>query len=506
MLEVYINHHKTALYTDTELCLSLRSALLDDETDDSSIPFTLPLKPNRSIFGNIDAVTHNNFPEYDASVLLSGIVVFSGKAVICSVTEDEVEVNLQSKSVYSVYENTYIDALNLGSYTPDNATSGWIHRLAKDTWDRPDSYPFVFAPVKDVYAEIFSIAINQVDMQTYAPAAYTSSWDPIHYHLSPCIYLRDAVLKVLAGVGYTVLIDSGESVMDWIDRVYILSYSFVHGSSGSNKNIYPNILSQQSSVSGLPYADMLPHITVKDFLNEMTRKFGLRFVFNDAKKEVRILRQSTVAGYGVMSLRGKVLDGMTKNTEENDTDVSRMYFYDKVIDLQSGDTGYEPNVSDISNMLQYGPADDNDKEVQCISHPCKLVDPEESDDLFMPRLDSTCFDKSEFILGVFYTTSVYDDGEHLLPDISNENQFFSLYWMPGNGLFNMLLSPYYTMLAGITQTHEVYLNPGTCRIDDAYNMFCRILVVKGQKYLVREQEISFTIRGLSEWKIVAVPI
>lgn len=113
----------------------------------------------------------------------------------------------------------------------------------------------------------------------------------------PMPYMGGVMEKVIQSIGYTIVENQFIST-PWKRQIII------HG--------------QQTN----EYAKMFPGWTVKDFLEEVEKLYGIIFLINSRKKEVRILLSSNYYLNPSIAYLTSVVDAYTEETEDNEGDVN----------------------------------------------------------------------------------------------------------------------------------------------------------------------------------------
>lgn len=542
MLEIYIDSKKVVLSEDTELAISLKSAIIDSEYYDASYPLTVPLSPNRHIFGNIEHATYNiqvvNLPAY---VRYAGICVFRGVVKIISITEDNVELCLTvSDSFMNTYADKYLDDLGdlFGSYTWTPSGTYPLLELARQSYLDNSVLPFVFAEVKNE-----AVSKNGLKLiNRFNPVSGTLNLSTIQNTI-PFLFLKSALELLFTQAGLTVSHNDMSSIAGF-DKIYIIHIGDFFGEAGYT-NGYSNMYYNTGS---LPYNKMLPHVSVGDFLEEISRKFNIRFVFDDAAKTVDIRSANNFYSENVIS--PIVVDGINKFLRDMEMPNNTKYF-DAASERESGGDGYDATLATITDRLVYNTdpsinEDDSDEAIECISRPTNMEDldkiypltnTDNSDYLpycfnvpeyNIPTLNTTLFTGREIIFALFneLTNVKYSDDEwSATPALSEWPTYkdttelyvhpsslynvgeFCLYWDYNDlSLYVSRHKQYNEKIKNNNQEHEFFIKPDIDLLRDLSGLFIKNVLAHSRKYCVSEQEISLSNKKIRSWRVLAIPI
>lgn len=331
------------------------------------------------------------------------------------------------------------------------------------------------------------------------------------------------------------------------DKIYIL-HALV-----SMVDDYDNGYSVMYHTTGaLPYNKMLPHITVSAFLEELKKKFKLRFIFDDATEEVAIRFAGNINSE--VSTSPTILDGIKKTFLDVEIP-ENIRFFDAVADKNSDDEGFDASLAEILDSLSLNTAavvtqDTETESVECLSRPTKTETLDKIYCIFnqdasqyldyyfsvpeyrMPVINSTNLTGEELILAVFdpltslqekYTAGswqavpplnqwpVWNSTSQLYRHPSSGNVLtgvLSLLWSQDGviDLYNKFQRQYYDKIQNNNQEHEFVLRAEISMLRDLSLLFYTNCVIKGKRYAVSEQEITLSRESLSEWRIIAVPL
>lgn len=542
MLEIFIDFKKVVLSEDTELTISLKSALIDSEYYDASYPLTVPLSPNWHIFGNIEHATYNitttNLPAY---VRFAGVCVFRGVVKIISITEDDVELCLTvSDSFMNTYAGMYLDELGdiLGSYTWTPSGAYPLLELAKQSYFENSGLPFVFAEIKNN-----AVSKNGLKLiNRFNPVSGTLNLSTIQNTI-PFLFLNTLLELLFTRAGLTVSQNDMLSIAGF-DKIYLIHIGDVFGEAGY-VNGYSNMYYNTGS---LPYVKMLPHVSVGDFLDEISRKFNIRFVFDDAAKSVDIRCANNIYSDDVMA--PIVIDGITKTLRDMDLPNNTKY-YDADAERESGTDGYDATLASITDRLLYNTnasvqEDSETETIECISRPTNmeslleihpLTNADNSEylancfnvpEFHIPIVNTTLLTGREIVFALFnkLTTDKYNTNEWSAtpplsewPTYQNTTELFippsslfcdsefCLYWNYNNmGLYISLHKQYNEKIKSNNLEYEYYIKPDIDLLRGLSALFTKNIVAHARKYCASEQEISLTNKKILSWKILAVPI
>lgn len=287
MISLTINGLPAVLKNGTSFKLTRENPYFAN-SGDYTLDVQLPLSgcpENQRIFGALHRPEMSRVPFVDRHLdfrLSAPPLDLTGKAIVTSVTAEEVKVQLVAgtSAVVLEGEDRYIDELELGeaydnyfSYMGVTPTFylciDHIRRLAdggpgyvSPAYGGPEHTPFVNFPV---WSETDDAAANERGLiyETFADGSapvfhYTYPYQddlwhigaPDSYHFAVQPYLLELVRRVLAAIGYEVCRDDVAGT--WMERIFVCN-----------------------ARSEIKVRRMLPHWTVREFLDEVQRFFGV---------------------------------------------------------------------------------------------------------------------------------------------------------------------------------------------------------------------------------------
>ena len=273
-----------------------------------SLDIELPLlgsSNNRKIFGNINRMTiPKRNVNYEAVVYVNGRCVSHGYAIILSITNTIVKIQLVGNTSYVNFlgANTYIDEMDLGyaetpqfnNLTPtDWLTTAYINQgeyhKAFGSVDDTDMV-FFWAYYKDPKDIVDSTFWPQRHPNSPFPTFPSSGdgsqiWLDYMYRYSCQPYLLKVIERIVSAMGFKLR--RNDLNHTWLRNLYICNYKAsgingwdnTHGDSGGKKATFR-----------LPMVNALPHWKVSTFLDEVEKLCACVFVFNTYNKTVDIMQ------------------------------------------------------------------------------------------------------------------------------------------------------------------------------------------------------------------------
>lgn len=479
MLKVFIDEKEAVLPADVELQLKFANNLLEARKDDATYPFTLSLQANRHIFKHPERIVNNTFEtKFKAIVRFGPYNLLNGIAMITDISDTEIELFIS---------------------TSQNSFWGWA-----TTWHLDQSFTKVEIPpfgktYRDLLAESlqqekFYVACPLYDStMTAIPEAstgykiweeYVNYWqgyfseklDSKYCVFIPFPRLRDTLQAVVASAGYTIGKNYLEKIPDY-------------------KNIL--IICRRQYMSKLAVAIdcgiYLPHIFVKDFIEELERKFGVVFVINEASKNIDIISFNDYVDAASIS----ITDSYKKTIMEEDDVPTGYVFSDKEI---------EDNTFDEKEFRHVVGRENDAQQINCISNSIGTITKGSKKYGTINCGDTGTFgdpgfDKSrddEFRLAVYTRLA---DGGHLISDTGDTG--FTLKW---ESLYNRLhTSRVQFLMSRKLSTEFIVSKPSGEMLSKMLKLFSGYSYVRGQRYVLSEQSISVSANKVTEYNITGFP-
>lgn len=333
MTQLTIDGQPALLKTGTSFKLTRENPYFTN-SGDYTLDVQLPLDgcpENQRIFGALHRPETTRVPFVGQHMdfrLYAPPLDMEGKAIVTAVTDKDVKVQLVAgtSAVVVTGEDRYIDELelgeaydNIGEFKPKPMRAGdertnrirWLN--GKNTapyhlYGGPDETPFVNFPVWSETDEapanertlIDSFLDGKPDGRVYRYAAPgdTAGIYADEYHFATQPYLMVVVRRVLAAIGYDIR--RNDVAGTWMERIFI----------ASARNEYK-------------IKRILPHWTVKEFIEEVRRFFGICLKTEgntvDLVRRADYYAPSGDGRAGQVELRDVVDEGETTLDEDSDS-------------------------------------------------------------------------------------------------------------------------------------------------------------------------------------------
>lgn len=508
MLQLIIDGKTAALPTDVELGLTLNNYILVERKEDATYPFTLSLKANRHIFGFPERLQYNSFNrELPALVKFGPYTLLTGRAVVTDIDENDIELFVATKttSFWGINAGLYLDELDLGRERYDNAAALQNHL---DT-SLHNYLPYVCVELYDYNYDSPYYIPNFYNKWDFVEQRLMRTWG-VHYNsFSPFMRLIEAIEMVITACGYAIRTNDLRKIEGFEDILIIKRTNL-----GKDNNM-------------LIFADLLPHITLKDFFDEIERKFSVRLFVNEAAKEVSL--RSAVLIRTATYMPVSALDGVKKTfqkDEEENAGPRNYKFYDKEV--------ADPNVQRYKSYLTVLIGEDEDTvNTECIStivasHSwADVIDPAghevEGDyetnvyvDYEQLEINTATPETPEFRLAVYRgihnratdgpNKEFYGNVPIATPDpVADAANKISLLWTGDDGLYKKF---HEERIKGMEFAwgHELLVVPDVKILSRTQELFTDNIVVRNQRYVVESQEITLKKDEIVEHKLTAYPV
>ena len=308
MIELFINKLPADLPADFSFSMEYENEFFT-KASEYSLDIELPLlgsPNNQKIFGNIHRVTTpKSNVNYEAVAYVNGRCVSHGYALILSVTDRSVKIQLVGNTSYvnSFCSENYIDEMDLGYLqTPSidglNWNNYWSSVILKKT-----EFSKVFGSVDDTDAVLFwafdkdpkefgasypygPVFNHYMPNQPFPTLASDDSgsafylFDLYRYSFQP--YLLRVIEKVVRAMGFTIR--RNDINHTWLRNLYICNYK---PTTSKDRN---NSIGGQKGYLGWWTNIALPHWSVSTFLNEVEKLCACIFIFNTYNNTVDIIQ------------------------------------------------------------------------------------------------------------------------------------------------------------------------------------------------------------------------
>lgn len=498
MLQLIIDGKRAAFYPDASLSVKLKNSLIVEREEDVTYPFTLPLSANRHIFNFPDIINNNGFQRhYSATVMFGPYRMLVGEVVITDISDTEIElyVSTDNRSFWGKYSSQYLDEYDLGKET-------WSYNSFNTSLK--EYKPYVCVQLYDPsFAEegYYEHWYNRWDM---VDVKLAGSLNGIKNNICPFLRLKEVLRLIFTTAGYRIQQNAMDDISRFEDILIIFRHTF-----------------KTSSV--FKYNEVLPHITIKDFLDECKNKFGLAFFVNEADKSVKILSSIHLRSDKLIGL--KILDGLQK-TIDNELENKVYKFSDKSVSDQFVDA--------YQDKLSYLTGDENSENldsVECIS---TIVGTQEKLEQFYPGMTDSSgeqvvltvkytllsvkstFENTEFRLAFYnglvnriqYTPGLdIDISKYLVPEAapySIRSGGGSLLWNDPESLYNVFHKA--RCETDFSMTIDLEVKPDILMLLNLQDMFIYNVVCRNQRFIVKEQEIELLPDRISSYKLTVIPV
>lgn len=308
MIELFINKLPADLPADFSFSMEYENEFFT-KASEYSLDIELPLlgsPNNQKIFGNIHRVTTpKSNVNYEAVAYVNGRCVSHGYALILSVTDRSVKIQLVGNTSYvnSFCADTFIDEMDLGYLeTPKIDALNWTDYWSTTLIGKAEFHK-VFGSVDDTDVVLFwafdedpkevgasyphSPMFNHYyPNQPFPTMGYDDSgsafylYDLSRYSFQP--YLLRVIEKVVRAMGFTIR--RNDISHTWLRHLYICNY---RATATKDKN---NSIGSKGGYLGWWVNIALPHWTVSTFINEVEKLCACIFIFNTYNQTVDIIQ------------------------------------------------------------------------------------------------------------------------------------------------------------------------------------------------------------------------
>ena len=266
----------------TSIKVTMENAHIKDRDSWSmDITFPMSIEENARIFANCHRIeVSRRVTKYeDCALYVNNQLVIRGIGIIVGVNHEEVKVQIKSgfqRITYkSDFENVYIDSLSYntrlpGGYEyaiyPYGGAEEWIFLNKIPDYQKQYSDKYIMAPVYDAKNERVLNGIEIFcDLDDVRETGDKVSYYAIMHNRSMQPNLNYVLRTVMSRMGYSMNANALRNVVGDLADAYICSNKL-----------------------GTIFNQVLPHWTVKKFLDEVKRLYNITYIFDDEKKTVTI--------------------------------------------------------------------------------------------------------------------------------------------------------------------------------------------------------------------------
>ena len=293
MIELFINKLPADLPADFSFSMEYENEFFT-KASEYSLDIELPLvgsPNNQKIFGNIHRVTaQKKNVNYEAVAYVNGRCVSHGYALILSVTDMSVKIQLVGNTSYINYlsADTYIDEMDLGfAVIPDFDKLSYTDML-NTAYIGQSEFHKAFGSVDEVDMVFFWAYYKDpkdIENATFHPHRFPNSpfpsfatdmtsqfWLNQMYRYSCQPYLLRVIERLVSAMGFKLR--RNDINHTWLRNLYICNYKAAKLLTESYRKI-------QSA---------LPHWTVATFIDEVEKLCACIFIFNTYNKTVDVIQ------------------------------------------------------------------------------------------------------------------------------------------------------------------------------------------------------------------------
>lgn len=312
-MKLKVDDRVVAMPADGKINIERSSPYLNDDSGTFSFPFPVPTLPNQQILDFPGRLTRNGDLPSKLFVLEDkGIQVLRGEVDYDEITAEETGMVLKSgKTEFNAKTGEKkLWELNFGEewwpaadqvYTGYNSL-GILPKLAEwDTANITDNGKYVVSPFSisninaspNVYSSTASVnwhywtAMQPSKLTIYPEFAQVYPVYRVYYHAFGIFCLQFKVTFVINKIfefsGYQI-VENALASSEFSNAIIfsnILSVGYVPSATAGHATLSP-------AMDTLKYADLMPDITVNDFLDGIKSLFCLVYEINENKKQVRI--------------------------------------------------------------------------------------------------------------------------------------------------------------------------------------------------------------------------
>lgn len=317
MIRLYLDNKEAVLQEDFELTLHLQNDFLNDRSEDSTYPFPLSVSANRHILAFPERLANKiDKNSFSARLMAGPYCLLSGVAYIESIEGDQLEMYMTSGSK-TFWKQAKAMQFRFNSFSRLN---DWTEEEARASLEK--NFSGVFSPLYDM---VNNGLINEYDsirnLMTFDSRPFPRIRHMLYY------YIEDKI-------GYRIVRNDLDNISWFKDLllIYTGAYTFTKE--------FP-----------------LPDITFCDLVEELERRFAVRFLANDVKHSVSIIKFNDILKETGRSFSAYI-DPVQAFAKEED--------YDKTYIFQDKKTD-DTTVNNTDSFIQIGYDTDNAETIECQS-------------------------------------------------------------------------------------------------------------------------------------------
>lgn len=503
-LKVLIDHKEAILPVDVEISIQLHNLFFDDRSEDATYPLTLNLPANRHIFGFPERFNANPFrTEYPGSVYFGPYHLLEGNCIITDVSHDEIElfITTDKHTFWGKSQNSNFQDLDLGLENFENPDE-MLEALKKSLSDRMD---YIACPLLDPSVSTRNDNLYK-PFYNFLPPVADSFFDERKFKRTikdkscifiPFLRLSALIKKIVLALGYNP--DRNDLLLNpEFDDIIVLC----------RRNI---LFPDSDGACSFQFNWFVPAIPVSDFLLEIEKKFGCRFIANEGKKSISVISDKNIDT--IMYLDSS--DTLEKHVVAQDDRRKSFIFKDK----ENADTYIKKYFDKKKSEYIYGDNQDAEQ-IECISnitgvdtsseHVTSGLGGEGSYDLYFEHaaVDATYNNTSDYekTIQTELRLAVYR-GNVKNPDLEATCAFYpvatgiplnyadnkmSLLWKDENNLFDRYHRYRCDIIKKIQTEEQLTIVSKPAYLNDLQKIFTNILAIRNRYYRCYEQEIKFS--------------
>jgi hypothetical protein len=480
-IRLLINNTTIILPRDFEITYILNNPELVEREENKTYPFSIPLEANRQVFGFLDRNTCINIDnEYTAELYISSFKLISGKVIITSINSDNIELYISSDNqrFWGKNKNVYLNDIDLGYEWFDIKLDGYNEEIFTSAITGGEH--FIISPITK------RTTVNELNQWSLYN---TWSFKEQQFQGPVCLFPRlSYILKqIFIALGYRITRN------DIDDLNYLKDIIILHS----------KVLSRSNNTY---YKDMMPKVSIVDFLCDIERKFNIAFLVNDRNKTV-IIKTGLNTETKVKDCT-EVLDGIFNNY----IDPIGYIFTDATISDSFLDT--------ISSDLKYSfnPTYEDTETFNSISTTAGFTEVERVislDGHDLPNfnvkyeqlvLESENLENTEIRYAIYQGLIGRECSGEVASGKGKIPISLPLKWTGNKGLFSKYHSQKVNTLSKVKLETSIRLKPRLFYLNDLLSFFSEILISNSQKYVAKSQEIIITGGGIKEHTIKCFPL
>lgn len=489
MLRLIIDGKDAQLPEDSEVVFKWQNNMVEDRKDGATYPFKLPVAGNRHIFGAIERMHLRGFEtRYEASIYFGPYQVLQGEAVLTDISSEEIElyVTENSSSFWVKAENMSCRNLNLGSVQFSDESDAVATMRASLTEQKSwVTCPMYDPGLKDDKSGSERIYEGMINCFKDGNFKFVRDGKSCLFCFFPRLF--NVLETVFDTLGYTANLGELLASEDFQKILIVSRVQFIYSPWTVSLHWF------------------MPYLTIREFLEEVERKFGVTFVVNESKKIVSVTRFQEMNEEECYEISDEISMSVLDEDEaptgyefrDDDTSDEMLQFPEKQ-EWTTG-TGEMQSVTCISSPVGYA---ENPPDVVGAAH-VAAVNTGEWYDYW--DLDNT--HKNEFRLAVYYGLKEHNGDGKAVPIMGGntvpEGEEFDLRW---TGSLRKLHEERVNFLMGRKIVHELNLVPNLGKLKDIPGQMRCYAIARGCRYVVSEREIKLGVREIIYDRLKGYPI